>query len=69
VKLYLCRGMTVSETSVSISQEASNTLRYRILMNVLYCAQIIKDKARGRYNKFTGYETTEIQNLRCYCDE
>ena len=29
--------------------------RARILLNVLYCAKINRDKAKGKYDKYIGY--------------
>lgn len=29
--------------------------RSRILLNVLYCAKINRDKAKGKYDKYIGY--------------
>ena len=28
---------------------------FRVLANVLYCAKVNKDKANGKYDKYTGY--------------
>lgn len=41
---------------VSISASVGSILmQYRILLNVLYCAKINRDKTNGKYAKYEGY--------------
>lgn len=36
---------------ISMTTDSKN----RILLNVLYCAKVNRDKAQGKYNKYRGY--------------
>lgn len=39
----------------SWKQKRSDTDDFRVLLNVLYCHKVNKDKASGKYDEYIGY--------------
>lgn len=37
------------------SRSTTADKEYRVLLNVLYCGKINRDKAQGKYDKYIGY--------------